>query len=150
LLLNGNLVSSASTGNQWYKETTVITGATSTTFKPTEAGNYNVKVSVGGCSSSASENYYYLSTAVFNNGISKAVKIYPNPVSNQLKVEFGRSISSRVSIYIYDINGREVMRRNNVYSGSEFNVSRFGKGAYSVNIYDLNGKLLTQQKIVKE
>jgi len=43
-----------------------------------------------------------------------------------------------------------VMRRNNVYSGSEFNVSRFGKGAYSVNIYDLNGKLLTQQKIVKE
>lgn len=146
---NGNLVSSASTGNQWYKETTAITGATNASFKPTEAGNYNVKVSVSGCSSAASDNYYYLSTAVFNTGVSKLVKFYPNPVSSHLNIEFDRSTASRVSILIYDMNGREVMKRNNVLSGAEFNLTRFGKGSYTIKIVDGNGRLISQQKLVK-
>jgi hypothetical protein len=146
---NGNLVSSASAGNQWYKETTAVTGATNASFKPTEAGNYNVKVSVSGCSSASSDNYYYLSTAVFNTGSSKQVKLYPNPVSNHLNIEFDRSAATRVSVFIYDMNGREVMRRNNVLSGAEFNVTRFGKGSYTIKIMDGNGRLITQQKLVK-
>lgn len=146
---NGNLVSSASTGNQWYKETTAITGATNASFKPTEAGNYNVKVSVSGCSSTSSDNYYYLSTAVFNTGLSKGIKLYPNPVSSHLNIEFDRSAASRVSIFIYDMNGREVMKRNNVLSGAEFNLTRFGKGAYTIKIVDGNGRLISQQKLVK-
>lgn len=147
---NGNLVSSATAGNQWFKETTAITGATNTTYKPTEVGNYNVKVSTNGCSSSASDNYYYLSTAVFNNARARSIKIYPNPVSNQLKIEFDKSLASRITIIIYDLNGREVMRRNQVYSGSDFNLTRFIKGPYTIKIIDGSGKLLTQQKIVKE
>lgn len=146
---NGNLVSSASAGNQWYKETTAVTGATNASFKPTEAGNYNVKVSVSGCSSASSDNYYYLSTAVFNTGSSKQVKLYPNPVSNHLNIEFDRSAATRVSVFIYDMNGREVMRRNHVLSGAEFNVTRFGKGSYTIKIVDGNGRLITQQKLVK-
>jgi gliding motility-associated-like protein len=44
------LVSSASTGNQWYRNDTLINGATATSYKATTSGIYTVKANVGTCS----------------------------------------------------------------------------------------------------
>ncbi len=147
---NGNLVSSASSGNQWYKDATAVSGATSASYKPADAGNYSVKVTSSGCTSSASDNYYYLSTAVFNNGNSTSLKLYPNPATSQLKVEFDRSVASKITIILYDGNGRVVLQRSNLFSGTDFNLTRLGKGVYNIKVMDEKGKLISQQKIVKE
>ncbi len=48
------LTSSAASGNQWYKNGTVITGATAANFSATEGGTYSVKATVNGCTSPAS------------------------------------------------------------------------------------------------
>ena len=55
---SGNLVSSSSTGNQWYKEGESISNANTQIYKPILSGYYTVKVlSDGGCSSLLSDKY---------------------------------------------------------------------------------------------
>ena len=48
------LTSSSSTGNQWYKDGTAITGETNQTYTATAAGTYTIIVTASGCSSAAS------------------------------------------------------------------------------------------------
>jgi len=48
------LTSSAASGNQWYKDAVLITGATSTTLAVTTAGVYTVTATSGSCTSAAS------------------------------------------------------------------------------------------------
>ncbi|RYD95772.1 MAG: hypothetical protein EOP54_15210, partial [Sphingobacteriales bacterium] len=48
------LTSSATTGNQWYNGTTLLSGATNRTYTATVSGNYNVVVTAAGCSSAPS------------------------------------------------------------------------------------------------
>ncbi len=48
------LTSSSTTGNQWYRNGTLIDGATNQTYSATATGNYTVVVTASGCSSLAS------------------------------------------------------------------------------------------------
>jgi hypothetical protein len=48
------LSSSATAGNQWYKDGVTINGATNQTYSATTSGNYTAKVINGGCASTAS------------------------------------------------------------------------------------------------
>ena len=52
----GNVVlsSSASTGNQWYKDGVAISGATTQNYTVAQSGNYTVKVIINGCASAVS------------------------------------------------------------------------------------------------
>ena len=49
------LRSSATTGNQWFKNAVLITGSTSQTYIATESGSYTVVVTQDGCESEASD-----------------------------------------------------------------------------------------------
>ncbi|MBC5773334.1 HYR domain-containing protein [Pontibacter sp. KCTC 32443] len=49
------LTSSTSSGNQWYRNRTVISGATNQSFTASESGSYTVVVTSNGCSSAASD-----------------------------------------------------------------------------------------------
>ncbi len=51
------LTSSASSGNQWYKGGTPISGETGTTYNATTSGTYTVITNNGNCSSSVSANF---------------------------------------------------------------------------------------------
>lgn len=48
------LSSDASSGNQWYKNGTTISGATAQTFNSTESGTYTVKATLNSCESAVS------------------------------------------------------------------------------------------------
>src|SRR5690554_1989730 len=48
------LTSSSPTGNHWYKDGVLISGATAQTYSVSTAGNYTVRVTSGGCESAAS------------------------------------------------------------------------------------------------
>ena len=48
---NGTSLSSSSAlGNQWFLNGSAISGATSQTYNPTQAGAYTVEVTIDGCS----------------------------------------------------------------------------------------------------
>lgn len=58
------LTSSASSGNQWYKNGSVIAGATANTYQATETGYYTVKTTVNSVTSYASSPLYVQVTAL--------------------------------------------------------------------------------------
>jgi hypothetical protein len=51
---NVTLTSSTATGNQWYKDGTIIPGATNQTYTASQSGNYTVKITSNSCVSNAS------------------------------------------------------------------------------------------------
>jgi uncharacterized delta-60 repeat protein len=49
------ITSDATTGNQWYQDGTIITGATNASYTATVSGSYTVMVTTSGCSSDISD-----------------------------------------------------------------------------------------------
>jgi hypothetical protein len=75
---NVGLTSSAASGNQWYKDGNIITGATNQNYNAIETGSFTVKTSANGCASDAST-----STAVTANAIPDQPTITQNGNSLQ-------------------------------------------------------------------
>lgn len=77
------LTSSATTGNQWYRNNEVISGATSASYSVNAPGTYIVKVAADDCAVATSDAAVIVITGIESEaGIQ--VKAYPNrrPVSN--------------------------------------------------------------------
>ncbi len=53
---SSTLTSSSASGNQWYKDGSLITGANTATYNITAAGTYTVRVTANGCTSAISSN----------------------------------------------------------------------------------------------
>ena len=76
------------------------------------------------------------------------VSIYPNPVSNMLKINMG-GYSEPVTLTVTDMFGRRML--NKTFSGgSNISTGKFAAGVYLVTIIDKNGVVIKQDKIVKE
>ena len=59
--------------------------------------------------------------------------VYPNPTNDFVNVEFGSAVKD-MSISVYDLTGREVVRAFNAFNGTKavINVSELPQGAYSI------------------
>jgi hypothetical protein len=149
--VNINLVSSATAGNQWYRDTSaVIAGQTAQSYKPSTVGYYAVKVTLNNCSSPFSDSYYYLITALANFTNEQFIHLYPNPTSNDLIVDYNLTGQSQVSIKIIDANGKMVINKNKISKGSKLSVSQLNRGIYFVQVIDKNNRLLFTDKLFKE
>jgi hypothetical protein len=67
------LTSSAASGNQWYRNSIAISGATAITYNPTQTGIYAVRTTQGSCTSDTSN------TINVTGGIPSAVTISASP-----------------------------------------------------------------------
>jgi hypothetical protein len=108
------LVSSASAGNQWYRDGAEIAGATSQRYKPVTSGNHSVRSTVDGCTGPMSDNYSYTVTGLLDLGNGRYIKLYPNPLPDGSLLTVDWSLGSTVRslrLTIRDNNGREVLRR---------------------------------------
>jgi len=78
ITLNGNILeSSSTTGNQWYSDSGLITGATSQLYLPTFANNYYVIVTDAfGCISDTSNIIYYIILECKTYQIMKQILIF--------------------------------------------------------------------------
>ena len=81
-------------------------------------------------------------------------KLYPNPMSNRIKIEFSSLVSTNVKVAIYNINGQSVWSKNHkalagdnsiVWSGKNINASLLASGIYFISIDDGHKKI--QEKI---
>ena len=147
--VNGNLVSNASTGNQWYKNGSEIIGATSSVYKPTEVASYAVKIQ-GTCISPMSTTYYFLVTDVINLSTTEFIKLAPNPFVNKLNVDFVIKGYQKMNLDVFSISsGSKVYSRTGLTAGTQLNLGEFSAGIYLFQFSSADGKLKYQFKIVK-
>ena len=143
-----NLIANTN-GITWYKDGVKIADTTQK-IKPTTNGIYTATTTQNGCTSALSQGYYYLTNAVANLINGEYFKVSPNPTSGELNIHYKISSSRNISISVFDINGRAVLLNKKVESGSKVNLGSISKGNYIIQVKDGSGRLITNQKLVKE
>ncbi|MFC2130362.1 T9SS type A sorting domain-containing protein [Bacteroidota bacterium] len=140
------LKSSSLEGNQWFIGGNEIPGANNQYYAPDTSGYYTVQVTdTNGCKSDLSEPYYFDITAVDESDVKKqTLRIYPNPATNQLFIEYYVDTSGNVSLVLYDILGNKVTLIENRYKLEgmftlQINIDDFSSGLYYL-VYQLNNK----------
>jgi hypothetical protein len=140
------LHSDAPLGNQWYKNDSLITGATSQDFTVKLNGNYHVIVTINGCSSDLSNKLNVVSIGIESVLDNKLIKVYPNPVSNDLVIEIEGN-RHEIGFEILNTSGQTVVKSKMV-ERTIVQTSNFSRGLYLVKLE--NGRTFEFKKIVKE
>ncbi len=145
------LTSSSSTGNQWYLNGNIISGATSQTYHVLQTGNYTVVVTSNGCNSSASAISNVDVTGINEVNVeSSIVSIYPNPNNGQFTLTFTTVELMNYNIQLHDANGKLVFENElKNFTGSyskEVDVTKNGKGEYFLSI--TNSKNQKIEKVI--
>jgi uncharacterized repeat protein (TIGR03803 family) len=102
------LTSSAASGNQWFRNGTAISGATSATYNITQAGIFKVQVQVDDCISAFSDDQSLIITGT-EPGSMDNIGIYPNPAAEELTIDLsGFEKNTPVSVSTVDLLGRSM------------------------------------------
>jgi len=145
---DNNLVSSVATGNLWFKDG-VATLEKEQKFKPTTPGNYSVKVTQDGCSSS-SNNYYYLITDIYNISATEYIKLAPNPFINQINLDYFIHGYGRLNIEVVSITtGKVMFSLKGIVTGTPISLANLSSGVYLVKLSSNDYKFVHQFKMVK-
>ncbi len=83
------------------------------------------------------------------NPLHKQIKIYPNPANSLFNIEvLSTDIPSDLLIEIFDINGKSVLKYNQVSSSKQFSIKHLEKGLYLVKIHS-KGSCVSKKIIVQ-
>lgn len=115
---------------QWYLNSVLIPGATSSTYTPTVDGDYTVEVTdANGCMGTST--IYTLNTSGLNALNEASFSVYPNPFTNTLTVN--NPTGKPVEISLVNAYGQQVYMNKN-FIGGEIDLSAFAKGIYQLKI----------------
>gem|GEM_PF-3598024 len=128
------LTSSQSSGNHWYKDGVEISGETSNSLATSTEGSYAVMSTVEGCSSVLSDAYILVITGL-DNETRKAIRLFPNPATDKIKLYLSTRSYSPMEVQILDVYGKEVSHYT-VPSRTqpELNISFLTQGVYFLRI----------------
>ena len=148
ITLTGNNVlhSDATIGNQWYNQSGIINGAINQNYPAISNGDYYVIVTTNGCSSNISNIIHIINTGISYNQRNKSIKVYPNPVSNELTLE----IEDNTKLIYFEILNSigQVIFKGDLLNKTTVETSTFAPGVYLIKLE--NGQLLEFKKIIKE
>ncbi len=127
------LTASAGDSYQWYQNGDVVVGATNQNFDFNflEYGLYVVDVTDNGCTST-SLPFEYLITGFEKN--IEGLKVYPNPVEENLFVEF----KPPYTIQVIGVTGNVIQNFNALSIPSSLDFSSMAKGIYFLKIKNEN------------
>ena len=137
------LTSSASTGNQWYKDDSQISGATNTSYTIADAGAYKVQVNNSGCLSPFSSVVNYVITG-FEMADHEMLKLYPNPTADELVVSlYGFDQDKLINVSVFDLMGKALIQ-STAFGGDEIRlkVGSYHPGTYLVLARQANRKIV--------
>jgi hypothetical protein len=127
---NSGIVSAAQSGAtyQWFTcANEEITNETGQTFIPTVTGDYYVVISNGDCTvTSACISVSQLNTGEF---IQNRFRIYPNPVSDVLNIEYTGVLTA---IEVFNIIGQKVVSRTADATSVQIDMSQLPAGTFIV------------------
>jgi len=149
-LANNVFTSSAATGNQWYRNNTIISGATNQTYTATQQGYYYTKVTSGDCSI-ASDSVQYQPTGINTVSSQAGINVYPVPVSDYLHINFEDARlfhQNNWQVRITDKLGREVLNEPIRKTTSNIDMKQQASGVYFVTLS--NNATRVVYKVVKK
>ena len=151
ITLNGtNLNSSAQNGNQWFRDGVAINGATSQVYNATISGNYSVQVTQNGCKSSMSELRAVVITSVVFIDNTHFIRLSPNPVKDEMILDFKLDGIYQLNIDLLDLNGRLLKRWQDQKQGSRLYISNYARSVYIARVYSENGKIMAVLKLIRQ
>ncbi|MBN1822225.1 MAG: T9SS type A sorting domain-containing protein, partial [Prolixibacteraceae bacterium] len=140
------LTSSALTGNQWYYENTIISGATNQTLVIDKSGNYYVIVtSLEECISSPSN--ILSAHCSWNDGIKNyQLKIYPNPTTGEINIS-GLPDGKKIEVSVVNMEGRLIKKQKVTSIDPTINIDNTIPGSY---LFIIDGQVNQAIKIIKK
>ena len=148
---SGNtLTSSASTGNQWYLNGVLISGATNQTYTSTQNGNYtDVITNAFNCSSSPSNTINVTTTGVDIISNINLFTIYPNPTSGLVAIDINIA-NQPTSVEIINELGQTlystVIKDCKATCIVNLDLTLFSNGVYFVKV--ISGRATKFQKLI--
>jgi hypothetical protein len=143
------LTSSVTTNIQWYLNGSPIPGATQATYDMalSGSGSYTVVVTdpATGCTAESSPVLY---TSINDPMAQAGIALYPNPVSEQLTVEYNNQFSETVLLAIYNALGEKVKDVKITGQKTTVDFSSFTPGVYIAEMI-VNDKVY-RRNIVKK
>ena len=130
------LTSSNATGNQWFNDEIVISGATGAALQVIQPGIYSVQTTVDGCVGEMSLPFAVIVTG--DQSKEESLQVYPNPVSDRLYIALPGGNMKRVMLLHTD--GRIAEEHNTSARLLEVDVRSYAAGLYIVRIADENGE----------
>jgi len=151
-IVTDHLVSSATTGNQWYDSQGLIPGATSQTHFPAHTETYYVIASsTAGCQSASSNEVVFGFTGTIPT-TENNFSVYPNPFSGKVSIEYNVKSAGFVRIVMYNSIGNEVgiIEESEKTAGNHkasFDGSQLSPGIYFCKIF--SGDTVLFAKVIK-
>jgi hypothetical protein len=149
-LTGTNLSSSAQSGNQWFRDGVAITGAISQVYNATISGNYSVQVTQNGCKSTMSELRAVVITSVVFIDNTHFIRLSPNPVKDEMILDFKLDGIYQLNIDLLDLNGRIIKRWRDQQKGSKLNISNYARSFYLARAYSNEGKIIAVLKLIRQ
>jgi hypothetical protein len=143
------LISNAPTGNQWYRNDSLLPGATSDTLIPTINGNYRVEVTdTQGCRNTSSP-FQVLNVGLAGIVNERGILLFPNPTRSELYVGLPNQniapTQNRLNLIprIQDALGRivHIPLIQAFVDGWRLEVEHLMPGIYYLNISDAEGRI---------
>ena len=147
--IGDTLQSSSPTGNQWYFEGNIISGATSQDYIATQDGYYWDVVTINGCSSDTSNHKLIIVTGIDPHS-SASINIYPVPNDGKFNVTISTTRNDKIKISVYNSLGIKIYEESDVKVNSSIQKSidlrPVSDGVYFLIIDNSNNKFV--KKIV--
>jgi hypothetical protein len=137
-----SLVSSSSAGNQWYKDGTILPGATNQFYVPTTTGSFQVTVTIGGCTSPISEPYLVAGNVEKQD---YSISIYPNPSRGVFKILYTGVEEENLEVSVYDLVGNRVVSGTGL---SVLDLSGHFAGIYFVKFRSAEEEMVTKKIVI--
>ncbi len=142
VLVNGNILASLETvaAHQWIdcSNNSPIPNATGQFYTATSSGNFAVVLSSGGCSDTSACYTVTVGVNEFINDV--ALRLYPNPVKNNLHLAFEKAIE-HATVNLFSMDGRLLLTEAfNNQKELQIDTRNLVSGLYMLNIETSIGK----------
>jgi hypothetical protein len=153
ITVSGNTLTNPFTGstieNQWYRNDTLIVGATNNTYVMPGAGNY-FDVITNGCGSETSNVISFSGIKEYSN--ISSVSAYPNPFKGTTTIEVSLDKASDISLSVSNMVGQKVYEsdKGSVSAGTHtytFDGSKLQSGIYFYTIKSGNNTVTNKMII---
>lgn len=136
--------SSSLTTQQWYLDGNLIQNATGISYTATQTGNYTV-VATNTCGNSLASAPVHVTISGIENAALGQIKIYPNPVKDNLRIE--NTSGEALQADLFSLDGKLVSQIS-VKEIGNISMSNLMGGVYTLKIS--NGKQVRIEKITKQ